>query len=252
MKTVETTGETVEEAVAKGLEELGAAPDDVMVEILEEPSRGLFGLGAKPARVRLVLMVDRTPPPPRPEPVPEREREPKKPAPRPTLVPAAPVVDEAELDEDARVARQIVMEIMEKMGIRAEVVVQRSETARDDDSSPWIINVTGRDVQNLIGRRGETLASLQYITRLIASRRLQRRADIVVDVAGYKSQRSDRLKQLAHRMADQAVEQGRIVILEPMPANERRIVHLALRGREDVVTKSEGDGSSRKVTIVPK
>ena len=88
--------------------------------------------------------------------------------------------------------------------------------------------------------------------RLIASRRLQRRANIIVDVAGYKSRRSQRLRQLALRMADQAVKQARTVTLEPMPPNERRIVHLALRNRTDVYTKSTGEGEARKVTIVPK
>jgi spoIIIJ-associated protein len=104
----------------------------------------------------------------------------------------------------------------------------------------------------LIGRRGETLAALQYITRLITSRRLQRRANIVVDVAGYKSRRSQQLRKLALRMADQAAQEGRTVTLEPMPPHERRIVHLTLRNRDDVTTRSIGEGEGRKVTIVPK
>ncbi len=107
-------------------------------------------------------------------------------------------------------------------------------------------------MNRLIGRRGETLSSLQYIIRLISSRRLQRRANIIVDAAGYKSGRSDRLRGLAKRMAKQAVEQGRTITLEPMPPNERRIIHLTLRGREDVITRSVGEGRTRKVTIVPK
>jgi spoIIIJ-associated protein len=104
----------------------------------------------------------------------------------------------------------------------------------------------------LIGRRGETISSLQYITRLIVSRRLQRRANVVIDVGGYKSRRSQKLRELALRMADQAVDQARTVVLEPMPPHERRMIHMALRNRPDVMTKSTGEGDSRKVTIVPK
>jgi spoIIIJ-associated protein len=107
-------------------------------------------------------------------------------------------------------------------------------------------------LSELIGRRGETLASLQYVTRLITSRELQRRANIVVDVAGYKRRRTMKLNELARRMADQAINQKRTITLEPMPPYERRIVHLALRDREDVLTKSVGEGQSRKVTIVPR
>ncbi|PJF33930.1 MAG: single-stranded DNA-binding protein, partial [Phototrophicales bacterium] len=92
----------------------------------------------------------------------------------------------------------------------------------------------------------------QYIIRLICSRRLQRRANIIIDVAGYKSGRSERLRGLANRMAKQAVQQGRTITLEPMPPNERRIIHLTLRGRADVTTRSVGEGRTRKVTIVPK
>jgi spoIIIJ-associated protein len=112
--------------------------------------------------------------------------------------------------------------------------------------------VTGPNLSVLIGRRGETLAALQYITRLIASRELQHRANIVVDVGGYKMKRSRTLRDLAIRMADQAVQNKRVITLEPMPPYERRIIHLTLRDRTDVQTKSIGEGSSRKVTIIPK
>ena len=90
----------------------------------------------------------------------------------------------------------------------------------------------GKRINRLIGRRGETLSCLQHIVRLICSRRLERRANVIVDVAGYKTGRSKRLRGLAQRMAKQAVQQGRTITLEPMHANERRIIHLTLRGRQ--------------------
>jgi len=241
-RVIEVIGEDVEDAIAKGLAELGVGPNEVIVEVLEEPSRGMFGLKARPARVRLQLMAARTPPPPTP----------------PEPVAVEPIItQDAPSDEDAEVGKVVLEEILEKLEFRAEVTIRRSPDEHDEDdedmSSPWVLDVTGSsDLNALIGRRGETLASLQYITRLITSRELQRRANIVVDVDGYKARRMTKLHELAMRMADQAISENRIVSLEPMPPYERRIIHLALRGREDVETASVGEGEMRKVTIVPK
>jgi spoIIIJ-associated protein len=155
-------------------------------------------------------------------------------------------------DEDAQVAQQVLDELLVKMGIDgSKVTILKAEGTRADENTHWILNVIGRNINRLIGHRGETLSSLQYITRLIVSRRLQRRANIIVDAGGYKAKRSDRLRQLANRMADQAIRQARTVTLEPMPPHERRIIHLTLRKREDVSTKSIGEGKARKVTISP-
>ncbi len=262
--SIETTGETVEEAIAKGLAELGVAPSDVIVEVLDEPSRGVFGIGAHPARVRLKLF--RTPT--------------STPATSTNTMSAAPSVsqnlddayaesedqdaltlmdemreisDDADLDDDARVGKNILTQLLDKMEIeKAEVIVRRAGAVDEHDTSPWLLDISGPDLSSLIGRRGETLAALQYVTRLIASRELQHRANIVIDAAGYKSRRSKMLHDLALRMADQAARSHRTVTLEPMPPYERRIIHLALRNRSDVQTKSVGEGNSRKVTIIPK
>lgn len=256
---VEVTGEDVEAAIANGLAQLGVGPGDVIVEVLEEPSRGVFGIGAKQARVRLKLLRPPEPPKPVTEPEPPEASE--------SVVETQAdsdfqddedeYVDEKtalameDIGEDGRVGHEVLSEILEKMGLNFTINVYLAEPSRPNEDAPWLLDVTGGDLDGLIGRRGDTLASLQYITRLIASRRLQRRANIVVDVSGYKSKRSDRLRQLANRMADQAVAQGRTVSLEPMPPNERRIIHLTLRSRDDVSTKSAGEGNARKVMIIP-
>lgn len=268
--TIETTGDSVDEAVAKGLAQLGVGPGDVIVEVLEEPSRGMFGLGARPARVRLKLFKPPTPPAAPPPPKPAEKPTPKavdRPAPKavdrhaddkdaedtPLLTEMAVVADESQMVDDARAGRSILMELLGKMGL-SEAVVTVYQPLDDDseEDNPWLLDVSGPNLNALIGRRGETLASLQYITRLIASRELQHRANIVVDVSGYKSRRSQMLRDLANRMANQAVQSNRVVTLEPMPPYERRIIHLTLRSRDDVQTKSVGEGDSRKVTIVPK
>jgi spoIIIJ-associated protein len=269
-KFVETTGESVEEAIAKGLAELGVGPTEVIVEVLEEPSRGVFGLGGHPAKVRLQLLTVPKPPPPATPPPPARvEQEEDEdveeiriPARKPAhdyevseedtgLLVLADEVPEADLDEEAQVAKVVLGELLDKMEIRSRIVVRRAQPGDEGETAPWVLDVTGGNLNRLIGRRGETLASLQYITRLITSRELQRRSEVVVDIGGYKARRAQSLHALALRMAEEAVQRQHVVSLEPMPPHERRIIHLALRERSDVVTRSIGEGQSRKVTIVP-
>ncbi|MEM9950591.1 MAG: RNA-binding cell elongation regulator Jag/EloR [Chloroflexota bacterium] len=269
MESIEATGTTVQEAVDAGMKELGVtSPSQVMIEVVQEPDAGIMGEGAKPAIVRLLFMGSR----------PGQAQtsiisNPSLASPQGTTqIVANPYVpeddisdqDDDEVDssigqrisfedaaEDAQVAKEVVGEILQRMGIEGSVEILKAESTRDGESTHWILNVVGKEMNRLIGHRGETLSSLQYIARLIVSRRLQRRANIIIDAGGYKAQRSDRLKRLANRMADQAVRQRRMVTLEPMPPNERRIIHLTLRKRSDVTTRSVGEGKGRKVTITP-
>jgi spoIIIJ-associated protein len=113
------------------------------------------------------------------------------------------------------------------------------------------VNVNGDDLSILIGRRAETLNALQYITSLIMSKELGRFIPVVVDVEGYRVRRENQLRQLARRVAEQAIKTGRRQILEPMPANERRIIHIELRENPQVTTESVGEEPRRKVTINP-
>jgi len=286
---VEATGPDVETAIKNGLAKLGVDSKNVIVEVLEESSRGLFGIGGHPAKVRLTLLEPATPPPARADRPARLSAEGEQPAPRsrrrrhrsksrtasgearPQAAPAAPSAEaefgeDMELEEDlplpprtaaapddeeARTAVETLQEILGKMGINASVEASYAEPADENESGPLVLQVTGKDLGVLIGRRGETLAALQYITRLIVSRELQRRTDLVVDVEHYKARREQRLQSLALRMAKQATQRGRTINLEPMPAYERRIIHLSLRDRTDVYTESVGEGENRKVTIVP-
>lgn len=262
-RSVETSAVDIEEAIELGLTELGVSRESVIVEILEEPSRGLLGLGARQARVRLTTAA-----PARPAPAFEPEPDPEPAAPPPPIQfdeeAAAPQRDDDylddmtpvnpdEMDDDARVGLATLEELLTKMQVDATVTVYPSTASDDEDKSesPWVLQIEGNDLGVLIGRRGETLNALQYITRLIASRELQRRANIVLDVEGYKTRREKKLHQLAQRMAEQALQMGRTVTMEPMSPYERRIVHLALRDNPDVSTESVGEGDRRKVTIIP-
>ncbi|MXV92966.1 MAG: KH domain-containing protein [Chloroflexi bacterium] len=256
MEMIEVTANSVDAAISKGLSQLNAAPADVMVEVLEEPNTGLFGFGAREARVRLVLIGQRKAPPSEvyPEDVDnayeERDQASEEPRDVQPTAGVITVVADVELDEDATAGLEVLEALLSRMGIDGQIHISRSEEV-DGEPPHWMLNITGERINRLIGRRGETLASLQHIVRLICSRRLERRANIIVDAEGYKTGRSNRLRGLAKRMAKQAVQQGRTITLEPMQPSERRIIHLTLRDRDDVSTQSIGEGRARKVTIVP-
>jgi spoIIIJ-associated protein len=308
LRSIEVTAADIESAIEKGIAELGVSRDDVMVDVIEEPSRRLLGLGTRQARVRLTVIRAPEPPPapvvatPAPSPVtdripdpiadaeeeadapqrPRRDSRPRKPRTerpdRPAERPAERVSDrsnersnersgdydfededgasgealsEQDLAQEAQIGKKVLETLLGHMGLSADVIA-RSVEAKDGEAQHWLLEIRGRNLGALIGRKGETLSSLQYITRLIASRELGRRAHLVIDVEGYKSRRETMLRRLAKRMADEAVQRGRTVSLEPMPPHERRIVHLTLKNNPNVTTESVGEGDRRKVTIVPR
>jgi len=233
--TLEKIAATVEEAVAEGLAELGLPADAVDVEVLDSGSRGLFGVGHRQARVRLTI-----------------KSQPVEPA---TVAPAAETPATVSTDDDARmldVARQTVTDILDKMKITAFVDAHFGQKEDDEEMRPVLVDIHGDDLTVLIGRRAEILNALQYIVNLIVSKQAERWVQVTIDVEGYRSRRERQLRQMARRMADQAVKTGRRQALEPMPASERRIVHIELRDRPDVTTQSVGEEPARKVTIVPK
>ncbi len=230
--SLEVIAPTVEEAVQRGLDELGLTRDEVEVEVLDEGSRGLFGLGARQARVRLTVRTTAEP----------------TATPRPAPAPPAEVSEE---DETLRVARETVEELLQRMDLRARVQARWGTADGPDKPTPLLVDVRGDDLSILIGRRGETLNALQFITRLIVGKELRRPVPILIDVEGYRARREQQLRRLARRVAEQAIESGRPVALEPMPAYERRIIHLELRDHPHVYTESVGEGERRKVTIFP-
>ncbi len=231
-KITEVQAPTVEEAIARGLEELNVDRDEVEVEVLREGSRGVLGLGAKEALVRLTLIPEDE------EPEPEEEERKTK--------------EEYSQERLEQVAQAALEELLDRMRVKAQVIIRRDVDSAQEDAPPVVLDVLGDDLGVLIGRRGETLAALQYITRLIVSREMQRWVNLVVDVERYKVRRAQTLRQLAVRMAEQVAFSHQPVALEPMPPHERRIVHIALRDHPIVTTQSVGQGDARKVTIIPR
>ena len=139
------------------------------------------------------------------------------------------------------------------MGVRGRVVVRSGEDlVEEGEVMPLVVDVTGKDLGILIGRRGETLQALQFLTRLMLSKRLSRWEPVIVDVESYRARRRRSLRRLALRMAERAASSQRLVVLEAMPPHERRIIHLALRDHREVTTESTGEGEHRQVTIVPR
>jgi spoIIIJ-associated protein len=166
----------------------------------------------------------------------------------------APSAEDSAADdaEMAALAVELLRETVGHMGFEADVVASWQEPDADNDDRYLLLNLHGRDLGALIGRRGETLGNLQYLLRLMVNQRLHQWKNIVVDVEQYRQHRADHLLQLALRSADQVATTGRPLALEPMPPNERRIIHLALRDHATVYTESSGEGERRKIQILPK
>jgi spoIIIJ-associated protein len=154
--------------------------------------------------------------------------------------------------EAVRACRDTVMELLQRMGFQAQVEAHWGEVSREGGIRPLFVDIQGKDLSTLIGRQGETLSALQYITRQIVSKELRRPVAAIIDVEGYRARRERQLRQMARRVGQQASERGRTIALEPMPANERRIIHVELHDHPLVYTESVGEGDRRKVTIVPR
>ncbi|MGD8966261.1 MAG: RNA-binding cell elongation regulator Jag/EloR [Anaerolineae bacterium] len=261
---IEVAGRDVDAAIAAGLARLDLPREAVEVEVLDEGRQGMFGLGARAARVRLTVTA-KAKREPRPTPHPPTAR-PERPAPMAEVVPEeeAPleVPPEAEAEEQEviteeaklRATREIMEGLLDAMGLDgAQVHVQRAAPGpSEDEVPPLVIDVSGGDTDILIGHDGEVLNALQYVTRLLVGRKMKGWVHVVVDIEGYKARRAERIRDLAHRMADQASDTNRTVILQPMPPHERRVVHVALYGDARVNTESIYEGDRRRVTIVPK
>ncbi|MEW6093011.1 MAG: RNA-binding cell elongation regulator Jag/EloR [Chloroflexota bacterium] len=230
--TLEKIAPTVEEAIAEGLAELGLTEDAVDVEVLDSGSRGLLGIGGRQARVRLSVKAAPSAGPG-------------------TGQPDLAVRPAGEGGDALSLARQIVAEMLEKMNINASIEARYGEP-EENGELPVLIDINGSDLGVLIGRHAEILNAMQYLVNLMVSKQLERWVQVVIDVEGYRARRERQLRQLARRMADQAVNTGRRQSLEPMPANERRIIHLELRDHPSVTTQSVGEEPVRKVTIVLK
>ena len=214
MEELEAGAKTVDEAIEQALDKLGLDRSEVEIEIISKGKAGIFGFGSEEARVIVRRRTD------------------------------SPGVD----TDVATLGKEVLSELLGLMNISATVDIRQDV----DEHTRVLLDVSGTDLGILIGRRGDTLSSLQYIVNLIASRKLMVNAGLTVDVERYRERRYESLRNLATRIADEVKSTDRSISLEPMPSNERRIVHLTLREHADVFTQSVGHGEGRKVIVSPK
>jgi spoIIIJ-associated protein len=162
--------------------------------------------------------------------------------------------DDPVLREFETTAREVLEHLLAKMDIQARVTVRdrRQLYLAPEDPPTTALDVQGANLGVLIGRKGEALASLQYVVNLLVNKRVGQWTRVLVDVGGYRRRREESLEGLAQRVAYRVAQSHRAVTLEPMPPNERRVIHMVLRDNPDVFTESSGEGESRKVTINPR
>ncbi len=239
MESVEVSAKGVDEAIDIALEELGLKRQQVEIEILSAGKPGLFGIGGEQARVRVTALEEGTA---RPMAEPE-ELEGEEPS-------AVEVKDVA--SPEVELAADNLTQLLDFMEIDSELSLRAPETPGDGlGRASAVLDVNGDDLGLLIGRRGTTLAALQYVINLMVSRKMGSRVLISIDVEHYRRRREDSLLGLARRMAQRVRQTGRSITLEPMPAGERRIIHMALSDDGAVTTGSVGEGDGRKVVIYP-
>ncbi len=220
MENLEISAKTVEEATQRALEQLGLSQDEVKVTVLKEGRTGVLGLGAEEARI--------------------------------SVTPLVPMSKEE--SDVAGTAKGVIERLLTAMGVSASVELYDEPLVEGEEAAtaPIAFDIKGDDLGILIGRRGQTLSCLQYVVRLIVSHQMTLEVPITIDVEGYKQRRLESLRALAQRLAEQVKVKQAPFTLEPMPAYERRIIHLTLAGHPDVATHSVGFGEARKVVIEPK
>lgn len=273
---VEFSGRSVEDAIVQAERALGVARSELDIAVITPGSRGVFGIGAEPARIRAHRPAVEEAAPAFPTVEEQTETiqgdvvappsngfygrdEPE--------IAADHVIDDEETDEFAGMGeeeertasplspessrdlaeegREVLRELLDVMGFEADVTVRST-------SNPIMLAITGDNLGVLIGRRGDNLAALQFMVNLILSKNRRQWPRVVVDVENYRERREESLRSLADRIAQRVRRNGKAFTLEAMPAGDRRIIHLTLRDVRDVETYSIGEGPARRVVVAPK
>lgn len=255
MTTVKQTGTTVEVAIEKALEQLNVSRNEVEIDVLTQGRKGFFGIGAREAKVRLTVKP-KVEPEVKESPVQLKEQQKKK---------AEEILDEQEVNSETRSTEEIVEVtpiVEEEKNPIAETVQYLTKVAKemqiDDlqvshevDGKYVYFQLESKKAALLIGKRGQTLNALQQLAQLVANQHAKQFKVVRLNVGDYRERREQSLAHLAERMADKAIQTGRKVQLEPMPAYERKVIHHTLSNRMDVETRSEGSDPHRYLVIGP-
>ena len=217
MNTIQMTGKTVEDAIEIALRELDVDRGEVEIDVISRGKAGVFGLGSEPAKVKVSKVV----------------------------LSSSKEVDSS--SDVIRVARETIDELISLMDV--DVMCNLRQAESEEVGGP-LFEIEGDDSGLLIGRKGETLRSLQFMVRFLVSRKTGERANLSVDVEGYDDRRRQSLSSLANRVAQRVVKTGRSIELEPMNPRERRLAHITLSENGGVYTESSGTGEGRRVVIL--
>lgn len=224
------SGKTVNDAISKGLQEWGVTAEDVVITVLQQPSKGWFGLfGVKEAKVEMELRL----PPSEPEPAPAPEMAKDQ------------VRGKRSGEEAVEAAKSFLLDVLNEMGIRASIEQHESD-------GMLVFEISGNDLGMVIGRRGQTLDALQTIVNVYVNRISRDHLRILLDAEKFRERRKKTLQDLSLRLANQVVRTRKEVVLEPMPANERRIIHYQLQHHPKVKTISRGEEPNRRIVITLK
>ena len=216
MESIEMTGKTVDEALEIALRELDADRGEVEIDVISRGKSGMFGIGSEPAKIKVTKLS----------------------------------IESNDIDSPdiVTVSREVINNLISNMGVNVICNLRQSDS--EDIGGP-VFEIEGDDSGLLIGRKGETLRSLQFLVRYLVSKKTGQRAHLSLDVEGYDERRRQSLSNLANRVSQRVVKTGRSIELEPMNARERRVVHMSLSDRDDVFTESSGSGEDRRVVISP-
>lgn len=255
LKWIETTGKTERDALNKALKELGLEEDDISIEVITRAKTGFLGIGSCPAKIRVTYEVPDEPAPVAEEPIPTVEPEaPAEPmpvaesAPAPTAEPVEAPVEAPVMEADPERKEKIetfLTGLLERLEVPAEIKLQVNE------AGIYQVELVGKNLGALIGRRGETLDAIQQLTNYAVNRGQSKRIRIHIDAENYRAKREESLQRLARKTAGKALKYRRNMMLEPMNAYERHVIHAALQSYNPAIsTYSTGTEPNRRIVVV--
>ena len=255
LKWIETTGKTERDALNKALKELGLEEDDISIEVITRAKTGFLGIGSCPAKIRVTYEVPDEPAPVAEEPAPTVEPEaPAEPmpaaesAPAPTAEPVEAPVEAPVMEADPERKEKIetfLTGLLERLEVPAEIKLQVNE------AGIYQVELVGKNLGALIGRRGETLDAIQQLTNYAVNRGQSKRIRIHIDAENYRAKREESLQRLARKTAGKALKYRRNMMLEPMNAYERHVIHAALQSYNPAIsTYSTGTAPNRRIVVV--
>ena len=255
LKWIETTGKTERDALNKALKELGLEEDDISIEVITRAKTGFLGIGSCPAKIRVTYEVPDEPAPVAEEPAPtvepEAQAEPMpaaESAPAPTAEPVEAPVEAPVMEADPERKEKIetfLTGLLERLEVPAEIKLQVNE------AGIYQVELVGKNLGALIGRRGETLDAIQQLTNYAVNRGQSKRIRIHIDAENYRAKREESLQRLARKTAGKALKYRRNMMLEPMNAYERHVIHAALQSYNPAIsTYSTGTEPNRRIVVV--